>query len=215
MCCFKACLHRLCTTVHHHGVSGAATVPCWYRGVSVVRPRHAQCECWSPTRWSASGSAPLESRLLNLDSTLQQIKPLAFWQYLTLRVVCYVLHICAPQAGYMPQYSSVAVIFVDQSLFFYWREYSLITDPPNLRLGDKQASSRLTSAHCRLWTEVSCSLLMSLRRQLNVSDFSSSVADVIVNPLLQSQRPPGCACLKPCDLSCSLSDGLAQGAGIC
>ena len=66
-----------------------------------------------------SGSAPLKSRLLNLDSTLQQVEPLAFWQYLTLRVVYYVLHICAPQAGYMPQYSSVAVIFVDQSLFSY------------------------------------------------------------------------------------------------
>ena len=66
-----------------------------------------------------AGSTPLESRLLNLDSTLQQMEPLAFWQYLTLRVVYYVLHICAPQAGYMPQYSSVAVIFVDQSLFFY------------------------------------------------------------------------------------------------
>ena len=127
LCCFKACQHQLCTTAHHHGVIGAATVPCRYRGVPVVRPRHALCECWSPTQWSASGSAPLESRLLNLDSTLQQIKPLAFWQYLTLRVVYYVLHICAPQAGYMPQYSSVAVIFVDQSLFLYWREHGLIT----------------------------------------------------------------------------------------
>ena len=97
--------------------------------VSVVLPRYRagtmEYQWCVPGMRSAnagvrhSGSAPLESRLLNLDSTLQQIKPLAFWQYLTLRVVYYILHICAPRAGYMPQYSSVAVIFVDQSLFFY------------------------------------------------------------------------------------------------
>ena len=112
LCCFKACQHHLCTTVASLVLPRCRAGPVVYQWcVPGMRSANAGVR--------HSGSAPLESRLLNLDSTLQQIKPLAFWQYLTLRVVYYVLHICAPQAGYMPQYSSVAVIFVDQSLFFY------------------------------------------------------------------------------------------------
>ena len=106
-CCLKACQHQLCTTV-------ASVVPPRCRAGPVVYhrcdPSMRSANAGGKHDAWASGSSLLEPRFSNLDSTLQLTETPCLWQYLTLRVVYYVLHIRAPQAGYMPHYRGLAVI---------------------------------------------------------------------------------------------------------
>lgn len=95
-CCLKACQHQLCTTV-------ASVVPPRCRAGPVVYhrcdPSMRSANAGGKHDAWASGSSLLEPRFSNLDSTLQLTETPCLWQYLTLRVVYYVLHIRAPPGG--------------------------------------------------------------------------------------------------------------------
>ena len=96
-CCLKACQHQLCTTV-------ASVVPPRCRAGPVVYHR---CD---PSMRSANAGGKHDAWASGSSLPLQLTETPCLWQYLTLRVVYYVLHIRAPQAGYMPHYRGLAVI---------------------------------------------------------------------------------------------------------